>query len=251
MQDRYILGVDVGGSGIKGAIVDTETGELQTERIRIKTPRPATPQAMAEAFAELVQQLEYKGVIGCGFPAIIKSGKALSAANISEEWVGKSVAETFSLASECPVVVLNDADAAGMAEMTFGLGKDKPGVVLLITIGSGLGSALFIDGQLVPNTEFGHMILHGEAAEVYASNKTRKAEGLSWKEWGSRFNEYLAYTERIVNPDLVLLGGGISKHFSKYEAFLDVDLKVHAAELRNHAGAIGAALYAKRQLPGR
>lgn len=248
MQDRYLLGVDVGGSGIKGAIVDTLTGELQTERLRIKTPKPATPEAMAEAFAELVQQHNYKGVIGCGFPAIIKSGKALSAANISKKWLGKSVIETFSLACGCPVEVLNDADAAGLAVMKFGLGKDKPGVVLLITIGSGLGSALFIDGKLVPNTEFGHMILHGEAAEVYASNKTRKAEDLSWEAWGGRFNEYLAYVERIINPDLVLLGGGISKHFSKYEAYLDVDLNVHAAELRNHAGTIGAALYAKQQL---
>jgi polyphosphate glucokinase len=248
MQDRYILGVDVGGSGIKGAVVDVETGELQTERLRIKTPQPATPTAMAEAFAELIKLHEYKGIIGCGFPAIIKDGKALTAANISPKWINKSVVETFSLASGCPVEALNDADAAGMAEMQFGLGKGHEGVVLLITIGSGLGSALFVDGRLVPNTEFGHMILHGEAAEVYASNKTRKNEDLSWKEWGNRFNEYLAYVERIVNPDIVLLGGGISKHFPKYESYLDVGLKVQPASLRNHAGTIGAALHARKQV---
>jgi len=248
MQDRYILGVDVGGSGIKGAVVDVETGELQTERLRVKTPQPATPKAMAEAFAELVAQHEYKGLIGCGFPAIVKEGVALTAANISSKWVGRSIVETFSLASSCPVEALNDADAAGLAEMRFGLGKGHTGVVLLITIGSGLGSALFVDGQLVPNTEFGHMILHGEAAEIYASNKTRKNEDLSWEKWGNRFNEYLAYAERIVNPDLVLLGGGISKHFSKYEEYLDIDLKVKPASLRNQAGTIGAALHARQQV---
>lgn len=244
-----ILGVDVGGSGIKGAIVDINTGELQNERIRIATPKPATPEAMAEIFKELVEAHQYEGPIGCGFPAIIKGGKALSAANISDQWIGRSVADIFGEAAGGPVCVLNDADAAGVAEMEFGLGKGEPGLVLLITIGSGLGSALFLDGKLVPNTEFGHMRFQGMVAEHYASNNARKKHDLSWEEWGHRFNEYLHYVSRIVNPDLILLGGGVSKKFQKYEAFIDAPTRVKPAALLNAAGTIGAAIYAhQRQL---
>jgi len=247
MQYRYILGVDVGGSGIKGAVVDTETGELQQGRIRLDTPQPATPKAVGAAFSELVRQHSYKGLIGCGFPAIVKNGEVHSAANISDEWIGRNAIELFSMACGCPVEVLNDADAAGVAEMRFGHGKGEEGVVLMITIGSGLGSALFMDGKLVPNTEFGHMKMMGKAAEVFASNKARKTAELSWEEWGMRFDKYLRYVKRILNPDLVLLGGGASKRFEKYQDQLTVDLRVQPAELKNTAGIIGAALHARYQ----
>lgn len=248
MQEHYILGVDVGASGIKGGVVDTQSGTLLNERLRLETPLPATPEAMAETFAELVRLHEWKGPIGCGFPAIVKHGVAHSAANISPEWIGKNIIEIFSLACGCPVEVLNDADAAGLAEMRFGLGKRVGGTVVLITIGSGLGSALFIDGRLVPNTEFGHLFLHGQIAELYASNNARKRENLSWEEWGQRFNEYLVYIERVINPDLILLSGGASKQFDKYEPYLTVEVSVKPAQLLNAAGTIGAAVYAYQQL---
>ncbi|MCO6493994.1 MAG: ROK family protein [Phaeodactylibacter sp.] len=246
MQERKILGIDVGASGIKGAVVDIDSGELLNERIRLETPDPATPGAMAETFAELVRQHDWKGLVGCGFPSIIKNGVAYSAANISEDWIGKNVVEIFSLACGCPVEVLNDADAAGLAEMQFGLGQGEMGTVLLITIGSGLGSALFIDGHLVPNTELGHIFLKNQkrVAEQYASNNARKREDLSWEEWGIRFNEYLQSIERVLNPDLILLGGGTSKRFDKYEGYLDLRTPVKPAELLNAAGTIGAATYA-------
>ncbi|MCB0585509.1 MAG: ROK family protein [Phaeodactylibacter sp.] len=249
MQERRILGIDVGASGIKGGVIDIDAGELINERIRLETPDPATPEAMAETFAELVRLHNWKGLIGCGFPSIIKNGVAYSAANISEEWIGRNVVETFSMACGCPVEVLNDADAAGLAEMQFGFGKGEMGTVLLITIGSGLGSALFIDGKLVPNTEFGHIYLRNQkkVAEQYASSNARKREDLSWEEWGIRFNEYLENIERVLNPDLILLGGGTSKRFDKYDSYLAIRTPVRPAQLLNAAGAIGAAVYAFQQ----
>jgi polyphosphate glucokinase len=248
MQEHYILGIDVGASGIKGAVVDVQTGTLVNERLRLETPSPATPAAMAETFAELVRMHQWKGPIGCGFPAIVKHGVAHSAANISPEWIGTNIVEIFSLACGCPVEVLNDADAAGLAEMRFGLGRSLLGSVLLITIGSGLGSALFMDGRLVPNTEFGHIYLRGEIAERYASSNARKRESLSWEEWGQRFNEYLLYIERVVNPDFILLSGGASKQFEKFEPYLTAETSVRPAQLLNAAGTIGAAVYAYQQL---
>ncbi|MCB0568177.1 MAG: ROK family protein [Phaeodactylibacter sp.] len=246
MQERHILGIDVGASGIKGAVVDIETGELLNERIRLETPEPSTPKAMAKTFAELVRAHNWKGLVGCGFPSIVKKGIAYSAANISKEWIGQNIIEIFSLASKCPVEVLNDADAAGLAEMSFGLGKGVEGTVLLITVGSGLGSALFIDGRLVPNTELGHIYLEGQksVAEAYASNNARKRENLSWEEWGQRFNEYLTHLDRTFNPDLILLSGGVSKRFDKYENFITTETPVKPAKLLNAAGTIGAAAYA-------
>ncbi len=247
MQEQEILGIDIGASGIKGAVVDIRSGTLLNERIRLETPDPATPEAIAETFRELVRRHEWKGLIGCGFPAIVKKGIAHSAANISKEWIGKNVVETLSLACGCPVEVLNDADAAGLAEMQFGLGKGKMGTLLLITIGSGLGSALFLDGKLVPNTEFGHIYLNKQVAEHYASNNARKREDLSWEEWGMRFNEYLMNVGRVLNPDLILLGGGTSKRFDKYEPYITIDVPVIPASLLNAAGTIGAAVYAYQQ----
>lgn len=244
MDDTKVLGIDVGASGIKGAIIDIQSGELLTDRVRLETPKPAKPAAMADTFRTLTRMLNWSGTIGCGFPAIIKKGIAYSAANIDDDWIGTSVEEVFSEASGCPVHVLNDADAAGIAEMQFGLGKGKDGTVLLITIGSGLGSALFTDGRLVHNTEFGHVLLNGKVAEHYASNSARKEQNLDWEEWGNRFNEYLHHIVRLLSPDYIILGGGISKRFEEYAHYLDVETPVSPALLYNNAGAVGAAYYA-------
>jgi len=246
MQDeKHILGIDIGASGIKGAVVDLETGALLNERIRIDTPSPASPKAMAKTFAELVRQHEWEGTVGCGFPSVIKNGVAGTASNISKEWIGKNVEGLLSDASGCEVSVLNDADAAGIAEMRFGLGQDEEGVVLLITIGSGLGSALFVDGQLVPNTELGQLKYKGAPVEKYASNNARKRNELSWEVWGKRFSHYLDYVIEVITPDLILLGGGVSKKFEKYEQYIDVDVPVKPASLLNNAGTVGAAIYAR------
>lgn len=244
MQAHAILGVDVGASGVKGAIVDVRSGELLSERKRRPTPRPADPEHMSETFAALVDDLGWEGAIGCGFPAIVKDGVARSAANISEKWIGVNVEAAFSEASGQPVRVLNDADAAGLAEMRFGVGKGQAGVALLITIGSGLGSALFVDGKLVPNTEFGHVYLENMIAEHYASNSARKNYDLSWEVWGERFNEYLWHMQRLLSPNLFILSGGISKRFELYEEYLTVETPVRPARLLNNAGIVGAACFA-------
>jgi len=239
-----LLGVDVGGSGIKGALVDSAKGVLVSDRIRLDTPTPATPEAVGETFRELIQFLGWKKNIGVGFPSIIKKGKAYSAANIDKEWNGLHVRKFLEKVTRLPVSVINDADAAGLAEMTYGYGKGLKGVVLLITIGSGLGSALFLDGKLLPNTEFGHVRMHGMIAEHYASSRIRKEENLSMEEWGKRFDEYLNYMNLLVNPDHIFLGGGISKHFDTFSPYLQLRDKVRAAKLRNNAGIIGAACFA-------
>ncbi|WP_172202249.1 polyphosphate--glucose phosphotransferase [Niveibacterium sp. COAC-50] len=245
-----ILGVDVGGSGIKGAIVDTETGELLTERIRIQTPQPATPEAVGLTLRELVQQHGWTGPVGIGFPAAIQHGIARTAANIDTAFIGLSVADYFSEQTGCPCFVANDADVAGMAEMRFGAGKDHRGVVLIVTIGTGLGTAFFTNGQLLPNTELGHIYLkNGMEAEHYASEAVRDAEGLKWKQWGERFNRYLTTMEALFWPDLVILGGGASAKLEKYAAQITVRAPVVAASFLNQAGIVGAALYAESQLP--
>ena len=246
MSDKTMVGVDVGAAGIKGAIVNLETGELLTERHKLPTPKPATPQAMADTFAELIKVLDWNGPIGCGFPAIIKKGVAHSAANIDKSWIGINVEALFSNACGCPVKALNDADAAGIAEMAFGKGKGVDGVVLLVTIGSGLGSALFVNGQLVPNSELGHIYLKGEekVAEFKASSAAKKREDISYEIWGKRLNDYLVHLDRIFSPDRVILGGGISRKFEKYSSYITTNVDVVPADLRNNAGSIGAALYA-------
>ncbi len=245
MDEKYILGIDIGGSGMKGAIVETATGQLITERIRIPTPQPSIPEIVAKAFKKLIQLIGWNGdVIGCGFPAIVKKGVAYSAANIHQDWLGTDASKLFAQASNCEVYVLNDADAAGIAEMKFGQGKDVEGTVLMITIGTGLGSAIFIDGKLVPNTELGHFKINGKIAEHYASNFIRKNEELDWVEWGGRFNLYLQHLERLFSPDLIILGGGVSKKIDLFEEFLTIETKITPATFRNNAGTIGAAMYA-------
>jgi polyphosphate glucokinase len=245
MKTQHILGVDIGGSGIKGSLVDVTTGKLIGDRIRLDTPEGATPQGVATTFAKLVKKLKYKGPVGCGFPAIVKYGEARSASNIDKSWIGHNIEQELSEASGCTVKVLNDADAAGIGEIKFGGGDNAKGVVILITIGTGLGSALFIDGKLVPNTEFGHFIMHGRIAERYASSKVKDDEKLSWKEWAERFSEYLQHLERLFTPDLFILGGGASKDFKEFGHFLKVNTPVTPAKLLNNAGIVGAALYAE------
>ena len=241
-----ILGVDIGGSGIKGAIVDTVKGELVTERYRIETPQPATPEAIAAALAQLVIHFNWHGPVGCGFPAAIQHGIARTAANISPSFIGTHVDKLFSEATKCPCYNLNDADAAGMAEMHFGEGAGQSGVVLLITIGTGLGTVFFTDGKLLPNTELGHLYLkNGKKAEHYASDAVRKTEDLSWKRWGKRFNTYLTMMEELFWPDLIILGGGASKKFDKFKGQITVEAPVKPAAFLNQAGIVGAALYAQ------
>lgn len=246
----HILGVDVGGSGIKGAIVDTANGLLVSERIRIETPQPATPEAVGLTVKELAQRHEWKGPIGIGFPAAIQHGIARTASNIDKAFIGLSVSELFSEQTGCPVFVANDADVAGIAEMHFGAGKDHRGVVLIVTIGTGLGTALFTNGQLLPNTELGHIYLdNGIEAERFASEATKEAEALKWKQWGTRFNHYLASMEALLWPDLIIIGGGASAKLDKFAPQITVKAPVVPAKFLNQAGIVGAALYAETQMP--
>lgn len=244
-----ILGIDIGGSGIKGAIVDVQTGELITERHRIPTPFPATPQDVAETVKEIVDHFNWVGKkVGCGFPAVVQNGIIRTAANIDESWIGVNADNLLSQTTGSATILLNDADAAGIAEMNFGAGKGHKGVVIMITIGTGLGTAIFSGGQLLPNTELGHIKMkHGEA-EDYASAATRELEDLSWKHWGKRFNKYLRDMNAYFWPDLFILGGGASKKFDKYEHKLDEDINVVPAEMLNNAGIIGAALNAENKI---
>jgi polyphosphate glucokinase len=245
METKNILGIDVGASGIKGAIVDLEKGELATERIKLSTPKPATPTAVAAVIAELVEKTGYEGnLIGCGFPSIVRNGVAYSAANIDAAWIGTNIETLVAGATGKQVVAMNDADAAGLAEMRYGKGKGQMGTVLLITIGSGLGSALFTDGHMVRNSEFGHLYLQGWVAEHYVSNTARKKYDMTWEGFGKRFNEYLLHIDRILSPDLVILGGGISNEYKEFGKHIDKKLNVTTAAMFNHAGIIGAALYA-------
>jgi polyphosphate glucokinase len=247
----HVLGVDIGGSGIKCAIVDTITGKLVTERHRIDTPQPATPEAIAAVLAQLVAHFDWTGPIGCGFPAAIQHGIARTASNISQAFIGTNIDKLFSEATKCPCFNLNDADAAAIAEMHFGEGAEQSGVVLLITIGTGLGTAFFTDGKLLPNTELGHLYLrNGKKSEHYASDAVRKTEDLSWKRWGERFNSYLIMMEELFWPDLIILGGGASKKFDKFKDQITVEAPVKAAAFLNQAGIVGAALYAQsKQFP--
>ncbi|HRI59791.1 MAG TPA: ROK family protein, partial [Saprospiraceae bacterium] len=201
-----ILGIDVGASGIKGALVDLDKGKLYGERFRVPTPQPSTPEAMAKAFAEITDFFNYKGIVGCGFPALVKNGVAQSAANIDSSWVGVNIQTVFGEACGCRVYVTNDADAAGMAEMRYGVGRDEHGLVILITIGTGLGSAIFYKGAMIPNTELGHLKwTNGKSAELYASSGARERLKISRKEWAGRFNEYLQHLELLFSPDLFIL----------------------------------------------
>ena len=244
-----ILGIDIGGTGIKTALVETTTGELIGERTRVATPRPATPEAVGATLKEVVKQHQWSGPIGIGFPAAIQHGVARTAANVDKSFIGLPIAEYFSRQTGCPVYMANDADVAGLAEMRFGAGKDNRGVVLIITIGTGLGTALFSDGHLMPNTELGHVFLsNGIEAERYASEAVRVVKDLKWKEWGDRFNLYLTTMESLLWPDLIVLGGGVSDKLHKFSPMITTKVPVVAASFLNQAGIVGAALFAEEEM---
>lgn len=239
-----VLGIDIGGSGIKGAPVNCESGELTGERFRIPTPQPATPESVADTVKKLVKHFKWQGNIGCGFPAVVQNQIVRTAANIDDSWIGINAAALIKEKSKMPTAITNDADAAGLAEVHFGAGKDTKGVILVITVGTGIGSALFVNGQLVPNTEFGHLLFKETIAEKWASDAVRKKEDLSWKLWAKRFNEYLQHVERLTWPDKIIIGGGISKKSHKYFSEIKVQAELAEAKLLNNAGIIGAAMMA-------
>jgi polyphosphate glucokinase len=241
-----LLGIDIGGTGMKAAPVDTNTGELIAARHRILTPHPAVPDTMAKVFAELTTHFDWTGRAGATFPAVVKAGVARTAANIDRSWIGTDVAATFASTSHCDVTVVNDADAAGVAEMEFGAGKGQTGVVMMITLGTGIGTALFVDGVLVPNTELGHLKLGKREAEARAADSVRQRLGLSWGKWARRLDGYLLELERLLSPDLFILGGGVSKKSDRFIHRLTTNAEVVPAKLLNEAGIVGAALAAQK-----
>lgn len=249
MVAQTILGIDIGGSGIKGAIVDVVQGTFVSERLRLPTPQPTRPEPVSQAVATLVRQLAWHGPIGCTFPAIMKRGIVYSAANVDSAWIGTNVQTLFAMATGCPIALLNDADAAGLAESTLGAARGQKGVVLVPTFGTGIGSALLIDGRLVPNTELGHLIMRMQTAEAHASDRTRKHQRLGWKRWARRLDTLLAHLERLFAPDLFVVGGGVSKHDQHFLPLLTIRTPIVPAILRNRAGIIGAALAAAAAQP--
>ncbi|MDY2941912.1 MAG: ROK family protein [Varibaculum sp.] len=244
------IGIDVGGSGIKAALVDLGKGEFIGDRVRIPTPQPSTPEAVVAVFSELLEELDPDGeaVVGVCFPAPLPGGTVPFIANLDQSWVGVNLAEEFTRALGRPVTVLNDADAAGVAEMHYGVGKDRPGTVLLTTLGTGIGTALFIDGKLVPNTELGHIQIRGVDAETRTSAATRKREDLGWKKWAKRLQQYYSQIEILLSPDLILVGGGVSRNSDKFLPLLNLRAEILPAELRNTAGIVGAAWWASQHV---
>jgi polyphosphate glucokinase len=241
------LGVDVGGTGVKAALVDLGTAELLSQRVRERTPQPSTPEAVAEAIARVVQRaLEGQRVpdvlpVGCGLPGIVKAGRLASAANIDPGWVGWPATDNISAAVGRPVLIVNDADAAGVAELAFGAARGRTGTVILLTLGTGIGSALFVDGRLVPNTEFGHLEFHGHDAETLISGAARERRQLGWKAWAKQFNMYLSRLELYFSPDLFIFGGGVSKEYAKWGKLVKTRSEVVTATFLNTSGIIGAA----------
>ncbi|MDB2684394.1 ROK family protein [Flavobacteriaceae bacterium] len=244
-----ILGMDIGGSGIKAAIVDTKTGELISDRHRIATPKPATPDAVAEVVKEMINYFNWNKVVGCSFPTTIIDGKCIHSGNLSTKWKNIQVDDFFKNICELPFYISNDADLAGMAEVTLGAGKGKKGVVLVITIGTGIGSGLFYNGKLIPNLEIGKL-LHkdGEIIEFFCADSIRKKEELTLEQWALRFDILLQYIKTIFSPNLIILGGGISNKYDKFKQYLNTDVKIKVAKFKNNAGIIGAAMYASKKI---
>jgi len=237
------LGIDIGGSGIKAAPVDVETGKLLADRQKIETPRPALPDAVASVVKELVTAFSWSGMVGITFPGVVTDGVTRTAANLNPAWIGLDAASLFEEATNNPVRVLNDADAAGMAEMTFGAGVGELGSVLMLTFGTGIGSALFTRGILVPNTEFGHIEIRGQDAEKRASERAKELHDLSWGKWAGRVDEYLQHIERLLSPSLIIVGGGISKQADKWVPRLTgIRARIVPAAMHNDAGIVGAAM---------
>ncbi|WP_282136230.1 polyphosphate--glucose phosphotransferase [Seonamhaeicola maritimus] len=245
-----VLGIDIGGTGMKGALVNSLTGEMITERFRVPTPKSKKPKDMAKVFDKIVKHFNYSGPVGVGFPTIIKHGVCMATGNLHKSWLGVNAKELFSEACGLPVTVINDADAAGYAVMNYGIGKGRHGLVMMVTIGTGLGSGAFLNGELLPNFELGQIPYKKyDKIEAYASNSAKKNDNLSYKEWGKRFNTFLELVEIITCPDLIILGGGSSKDFEKYKKQIKIQTPVIAAELGNHAGIIGAAAAALHEAP--
>ena len=243
----HALGIDIGGTGIKAAVVDVATGKLASDRVRELTPQPPTPAAVLETLSAVVQQLTASGALtpempaGAGFPSAIRSGHALTAPHGELAWVGQSIEQLLGDRLGRSVAVLNDSDAAGVAEMAYGAGRGHPGVVLLLDLGTGIGTTLFTKGELVPNMQLGHIAFHGQDAEARVSPAARKRRNLSWKAWGREFNELLGLYEAYLWPDLIILGGGLAKDFSKFSGYLETKCQLLPAALENLAGIAGAA----------
>lgn len=238
------VGVDIGGSGIKGALVDLDTGLLIGDRMRLDTPQPATPAAIGAGFGKVVANFAWTGEVGATLPAVITSGIARTAANIDPSWIGSDVRTALGAYVPGGVEVLNDADAAGMAEVRYGAARDTVGTVLVLTFGTGIGSALFVGGRLVPNTELGHIEVGGHDAESRAAAAARQREDLTWEEWAKRVQAYVAALERFLWPDLIVVGGGVSRKAAKWLPLVAHRTPIVAAELENSAGIVGAALAA-------
>ena len=242
------LGVDIGGTGIKAAVVDLATGKLLTDRIREATPQPATPEAVMRVVGDVTRQLEASGFLtsdlpgGAGFPSVIRGGRALTATNLDSAWIGAPVQQLLEDALGRPMLVLNDADAAGVAELAHGAGKGHHGVILMLTIGTGIGSALFVNGELVPNLQLGHLEFHGHEAESRLSGAARLRRKIGWKAWAHEFDDFLGYLEKYLWPDLIILGGGVSKELPKYQKYLRSSTPLVAAAMLNTSGIVGAAM---------
>lgn len=237
-----VLGIDIGGTGIKAAPVDTDTGELLGKRKRIKTPHPATPEGVVDVVKQLVDHFEWEGPIGIGIPAVVRKGVTMTASNLDKEWIGFDAAGAFAEAIGRPVALLNDADAAGLAEVAFGAGKGIQGTVCVVTLGTGIGTAVFTGGKLLANTELGHLDMGGVAAEDLASARVKENDDLSWKKWSKRLDKFLDELDRLLWPELFIIGGGISDDFDRYCKRLSLEAPATPAEMRNEAGIVGAAL---------
>jgi polyphosphate glucokinase len=245
-----VFGIDIGGTGIKGAPVDILTGTLAGERIRVMTPRPATPEAVAKTVADVVEQAGYSGLLGATYPGVVKEGIALTAANVDGEWIGADIEGLLAKATGCEVVAVNDADAAGLAEVRFGAGKDQPGVVVVVTLGTGIGTGVFLNGALLPNSELGHLEIDGHDFEDKAADSAREREDLSWEDWAKhRVSRYLSHLEALLWPDLFIVGGGVSKKSEKWLPYVKARTPVVPAALLNTAGIVGAALHANERRP--
>lgn len=240
-----ILGIDVGGSGIKGAPVDLTVGDLAEKRYRLETPQPATVKRVVEIVGQVARQFGQPDRVGITFPGVVVDGVTRTAANVDKGWIDAPAADLFAEAVGRPVTVINDADAAGIAEMAFGAGRNQHGTTVMLTLGTGIGSALFRDGRLVPNTEFGHLEVDGEDAELRASDRARDVEDLSWQDWAHRVQRYLRHVEQLLQPDLMIIGGGVSKKAEKFLPLIEVRTPIVPAVLQNNAGIIGAALAAQ------
>jgi polyphosphate glucokinase len=244
-----VFGLDIGGSGIKGAPVNTESGELLGERVRVPTPEAATPDEVVTAAIEVVSRSGWDGPVSCGFPGVVKEGVIHTAANVADEFIGFDLQTRLQKELGTPVRIVNDADAAGLAEMRWGAGRGVEGTILMLTIGTGIGTALFIEGKLVPNTELGHIEMHGREAELWAADRIRKVEDLSWKKWARRIEEYLQKMEALFWPDLIIVGGGVSKKSEKFLPRIETRTRVVPAEMLNNAGIAGAALAYVPEIP--